>query len=71
MVQCFPELDRVHQSMTVDVGFIMPVQIVPAEVEHGNLFAVGFKPDGGKIPAHAQVKCASEDVRGLKTGFSQ
>jgi len=47
VVQRFPELDRVHQGMTVDVGFVMPVQIVPAEVEHGDLFAVGFKPDCG------------------------
>jgi hypothetical protein len=71
VVQRFSELDRVHQSMTAHIGFVMSVQIVSTEVEHGDLLAACLEPDGGEIPAHAQVKCASEDVRGLKTGFSQ
>jgi hypothetical protein len=71
VVQRFPELDRVHLGMTVDVSLVVPVKIGSSEVEHGNLSAVCFKPDCGKVAAHAQVKRPSEDVRGLKAVFSQ
>ena len=47
VVQCFSELDRVHQGMAAHIGLVVPVEIRPAEVEHGDLFAVGLEPDGG------------------------
>jgi len=45
VVQCLSELDRVHQRMAVDVGFVMNVELVAAEMKGGDLAAVGFEPD--------------------------
>ena len=66
MVQRFPELYRVYQCVAIDVGLVMKMQFLAAEMKCGDLLAVGLEPDLGKIPAHAQIKRASEDVRGLK-----
>jgi hypothetical protein len=71
MVQRFPELDRVHQSMAVDIGPVMPVQFPPFKTKRGHRPAVCLEPDKDQVTAHAQVKGSPEDVRGLKAGSCQ
>ncbi len=66
VIQRFSELDRVHQGVAADIGPIVPVQVLAAKKESDDLFAAVAEPDARKVAAHAQIKCASEDVRGLK-----
>jgi hypothetical protein len=66
VVQRFPELDRVYQGMTVDIGFVVFGKVLAVKKKGRDLSAVHPKADGLKIPAHAQIKSPSEDVRGLK-----
>ncbi len=65
MVQCFPELQRVHKSLAVDIGFVMLMQIITFEHKACDLSVP--EPDALKIAAHAHEECTSKNVRGLKT----
>jgi len=65
MVQRFPELDRIYQGMAVNVRLVMGMQILAAEMEHGNLSAVCPDSDTLKVTAHAQEKRTPEYVCGF------
>ena len=71
MVQRFSELYRVHQGMAVDVCLVMTVQLLAAKMECGDLPSVCFEADAAQVTTHAQIKCASEYVRCLKTACVQ
>lgn len=65
MVQCFTELQGVHQGAAVSVGIVVLVQVFAGKKECCDLFAVGSEPDILKVAAHAHKKCATEDVGGF------
>lgn len=66
MVQCFPELQRVHKGLDVNIGFVMFMQVIPFKHKACNLPVP--EPDILKVAAHAHEECTSKNVRGLKTG---
>ncbi len=65
MVQCFPELQRVHKGMAVDIGLVVFMQVVP--FEHKTCDLPVPEPDILKVTAHAHEKRTSKNVCGLKT----
>ena len=71
MVQGFPELDRINQSMAFDIGFVMFMQVVADKHEGRDLFTVVSEPDVRQIAAHAHKECTSKNIRGLKAGCFQ
>ena len=66
MVQRFPQLQGVDQCLAVSVFLIKPAQAFTSDQESGNPLAVTFHPDPGQVPAIAQEKRPTEDVRDLK-----
>jgi hypothetical protein len=71
MVQGLTELHRVDQGAPGDIGAVVPVKVRTGKDKGGDLPAAFPELDAAQIPAHAQVKCTSEDVGGLKAGFCQ
>ncbi len=69
MVQCFSELQRIHQGMAVDVFFVMPIKVIAGKHEACDLFAVLPEPDVLKIATHTHEESTPEDVCGLKAGI--
>jgi hypothetical protein len=65
MVQGFPELHRIDQGMTVEIGFVMFMQIVACKHKACYLASALPEPDILKITAHAHEECSSEDVCGF------
>ena len=66
MVQRFPKLQGIYQGLAASVFLIKPAQTFTLDQESGNAFAIAFDPDPGEIPAIAQEKRPTEDVRDLK-----
>ena len=71
MVQGLPELQGIDQGLAASVFLIKPAKPLAPDQESGNPFAITFHPDPGEIPAIAQEKCPTEDVRDFKDMFVQ
>jgi len=67
MVQGFPELHRINHSMAAYVLPVMFVKVISGKHKACYLLAVLPEPDIRQITAHAYEKCASKNIRGLKT----
>ena len=65
MVQRFPELQRIHQGLTIAILFIKFVQTMAPDKESGYPFAVILDTDPAQIPTLTQEKRSPEDIRGL------
>jgi hypothetical protein len=64
MVQSLSKLQRVHQGLAASVFPVKPDQAFTPDQESGDFVAIDLDP--GQIPAIAQEKRPSEDIRDLK-----
>ena len=70
MVQRYPELQRVDQSLAVSILFVQLIQTPAGEQERGNPSAISPEPDPAQLTTPAQKKRSSKNIRGLKAvGF--
>jgi hypothetical protein len=66
MVQRFPKLQRVDQSLAVSILFVQSIQAPAGEQEAGNRFTIVPEADLAQFTTPAQKKRSSKNIRGLK-----
>jgi hypothetical protein len=70
MVQRFPELQRIDQSLAVSILFVQLIQTPADKQERGNPFAITPEADPAQLTTPAQKERSSKNVGSLKAvGF--
>ena len=70
MVQRFPELQRIDQSLSVSILFVQLIQPPAGKQERGNPSAISPEADPAQFTTLTQKERSSKNVRGLKAvGF--
>ena len=64
MVQGFPELQGIDQGLAASIVPVQPDQAFTPDQKCGHLIAIDSDP--GQVPAVAQEKRPTEDIRDLK-----
>jgi hypothetical protein len=64
VIQGFPQLQGIHQGLAAPILAVQPDQAFTPDQKRGHTFVID--PDPGQVPAIAQEKRPTEDVRDLK-----
>ncbi len=70
MVQRFPKLQRIDQSLAVSILFVQPIQAFTGNQKRSDSLAIILEADPAQLTTLAQKKRPSKNVRDLKAvGF--